>query len=101
MPITTPLPPPNNTDVRPLEPLPSDREEKRSKVLEHFADDSYKIPGIEGDGVLHEQEKFWLVCHESVYLQVLYVLGRRVTSASSVVSNAAVNALQPDLYLSY
>ncbi|KAF8510786.1 CRAL-TRIO domain-containing protein [Gautieria morchelliformis] len=60
MPITIPLPPPNNTDLKPLEPLPSEREEKRSKVLEHFADDSYKIPGIEENGVLHEQEKFWL-----------------------------------------
>lgn len=31
------------------------------KMLEHFQNESYKIPGIE-DGELLEVEKFWLVC---------------------------------------
>ena len=64
MPVSTPSAPPIIPTARPLEPLVSEKEEKRLKVLQHFSDNNYTIPGIEKNGQLDELEKFWLVSYE-------------------------------------
>lgn len=65
MQLTTPLAPPVDQDAKPLEPLSSEHEEKRLKVLKHYSDSGYIIPGIGKNGQLDEQEKFWLVSYPS------------------------------------
>jgi hypothetical protein len=45
------------------------QEEMRKKVLDHFADTDYHIPGIEEKGQLTDDEKFWLVCFHSILAQ--------------------------------
>lgn len=58
----TPIEPPSSTPTgtSPLQDLNEEQEEKRQKVLVHFSNDEYKIPGEE-KGELTEEEKFWLV----------------------------------------
>lgn len=40
--------------------LTSDQQTMYSKVLQHFADATYKLPGVEASAELTELEKFWL-----------------------------------------
>ena len=52
-------PPPPKERPAPVE-FSTAQAEMHKKVLEHFQNDAYKIPGIE-NGELLEVEKFWLV----------------------------------------
>lgn len=54
-----PPPPPINEKPAPAE-LSTAQAEMHKKVLEHFQNEAYKIPGLE-NGALLEEEKFWLV----------------------------------------
>jgi hypothetical protein len=54
-----PPPPPTNEKPAPAE-LSTAQAEMHKKVLGHFQNETYKIPGIE-NGALLEEEKFWLV----------------------------------------
>jgi hypothetical protein len=61
MPEYLPLPPPNEHDPRlPME-LKDDQQLKYDKVLAHFSDEKYEVPG-EKKGALTEDERFWIVC---------------------------------------
>lgn len=46
--------------------LTSGQEEMRKKVLDHFTNVGYHIPGIEEKGELTDDEKFWLVCFRGI-----------------------------------
>jgi hypothetical protein len=54
-----PPPPPTNEKPTPAE-LSTAQAEMHKKVLKHFQNEAYKIPGVE-NGALLEDEKFWLV----------------------------------------
>jgi hypothetical protein len=60
MPEYLPFPPPNEQKLRPSRELKDEQQEKYSKVLAHFADEKYEVPG-EKQGPLSEEERFWLV----------------------------------------
>lgn len=98
MPLTTPFAPPPDPDAKPLEPLSSEHEGKRLKVLEHFSDLNYEIPGTKGE--LDEQERFWLVSCQSLSISMALCFDCRATSVSSVVSVSAGYASQGYLSLS-
>ena len=57
--VYPPPPPPTNEKPAPAE-LSTAQAAMHKKVLEHFQNETYKIPGIES-GALLEEEKFWLV----------------------------------------
>lgn len=52
-------PPAASDDFQPAEPKP-EQSEMYSKVLDHFSQAEYALPGLE-NGQLTDQEKLWLV----------------------------------------
>jgi len=54
-----PFPPPSVHKPRPARELSDDQQEKFAKVLAHFSDEKYEVPG-EKKGTFSEEEKFWL-----------------------------------------
>ena len=56
-----PPPAPREKPTAEADELTPAQVEMHKKVLEHFRSESYKLPGVEEDGELRDQEKFWLV----------------------------------------
>src|SRR6266702_6322682 len=66
-----PPPSPPNEKPAPAE-LTAAQAEMHKKVLEHFRNEAYIIPGIE-NGALLEEEKFWLVRCLAWLFDIIYV----------------------------
>ena len=60
MPEYLPFPPTNESMSRPARDLNDEQQGKYTKVLTHFSDEKYEVPG-EKKGPFSEEEKFWLV----------------------------------------
>lgn len=60
MPEYLPFPPPSEHKTCPAKELKEDQQEKYAKVLTHFSDGKYEVPG-EKKGPLTEEEQFWIV----------------------------------------
>ena len=58
--IQTPLPVPSHPDVPPPHELSEKEQAECDRVLAHFTDSGYELPGVE-NGVLMEEECMWLV----------------------------------------
>jgi len=59
----TAYPPPPASREKPTagaDGLPPAQAEMHKKVLEHFRNESYRLPGVKEDGELRDEEKFWL-----------------------------------------
>jgi len=54
-------PPPGPSEKPAAGKLTSAQEAMHKKVLEHFRSESYEMPGVQDDGRLMDEEKFWLV----------------------------------------
>jgi hypothetical protein len=65
MPEYLPFSPPSEHKLRPTRDLKGDQQEKYTKVLTHFSDEKYEVPG-EKKGLLTEDEKFWLVSYSKI-----------------------------------
>jgi len=59
MPEYLPFAPPNEQKQRPIRELKDGQQEKYDKVVEHFSDEKYEVPG-EKKGPLTEDERFWI-----------------------------------------
>jgi hypothetical protein len=46
--------------------LTTEQEDMLKKVLDHFTNIEYHLPGIEEKGNLTDDEKFWLVCFQII-----------------------------------
>ena len=60
--IQTPLPVPTHPNVVPPHELSEKEQAEYDRVLAHFANPDYVLPGVETEkGALMEQERMWLV----------------------------------------
>lgn len=58
--IYVPLPPPAVKEQLKRPDLTAEQAQMQEKIQQHFTQPGYKLPGIESDGELMEEEQFWL-----------------------------------------